>query len=249
MKKEHLTELAQREADYWWFVNKRRIVLRWLRRYVKPSAHILEVGCGGGYLSAFLTHAGWQLKVADARADAVQLAREHGAQGGMVFDAGGVWPLGDAGLDLDVILMLDLLEHIADDVQCLREAGRVLKPGGIIILTVPAHPTLFSRWDEVLGHQRRYTRCRLEAVSQEAGLNLNRMSYWNAISLVPAFLWRRKNSRLSDQFERAVFPPVGQVMNRLLIGWGYIEAAWLSCLNIPCGLSLAAVLKKPGETP
>jgi SAM-dependent methyltransferase len=91
----------------------------------------------------------------------------------------------------------DVLEHIADDKSAAREIARVLVPGGIALVAVPADPRLWSAHDEAVGHIRRYTRETLTATLASAGLTLERMRSWNVL-LRPIAAWRRKRSTGSD---------------------------------------------------
>jgi len=235
------------EADYWWFVNKRRIVQALLRRFAPKPGVLLEVGCGGGYLSAQLLQAGWQMLSADFSPAAAGFARRRGVQRSLAFDAQVPWPFCD-GI-ADGFLMLDVLEHLRDDRHALRQAARVLRPGGFGIVAVPAYQFLFSAWDEYNGHYRRYTTTSLARAAQDAGFAVRWRSYWNAASLPPALLLRGRDrlTRRKVDGETLEFPPVPQWLNRALTTYGAAEASWLRYAPIPLGLSAIVVLQKPEE--
>jgi SAM-dependent methyltransferase len=242
LDREHLLELHRLEAGYWWHVNKRRIVLHLLRRAAKPPGRLLDVGCGGALLAATLARKGWTVSAADLAPEALAFATEHGIAETHRFDAGARWPLADESFQ--AVVMTDLLEHLDDDDAALAEARRVLAPGGAIVVTVPAHAFLFSRWDSMLGHRRRYSRKGLRAAAARGGLRVERLTWWNAAALPPALVMRRKEGPPSEKERHAEFVRVPRPVNGLLKFWGWMEDAWLNVAGIPLGLSLAAVLRK-----
>jgi SAM-dependent methyltransferase len=240
MDKQHLSELFLKEADYWWHVNKRRLALNYIDDQRLSGVRILEVGCGGGYLSSLLLQAGADVVAADLLTSAAQFALEKGVNKGLTFDAGRPWPF--AQHSFEIIIMLDVLEHVENDVGCLQEVRRVLRKGGRAVLSVPAHQFLFSSWDQVLGHHRRYSKPRLRHIFQDAGLEPVILSYQNVLSFLPALVLRGKDRILGRQYKHAEFPDVPESVNRLFKWWGLLESA-LVPINLPIGLSLFAVLK------
>lgn len=245
MRLEWLVEHHATEATYWWFRNKRRLVYQWLARYVRPGGALLEVGSGGGYLSAELHARGWRVTSADCWPAAAAFARDRGVPRAMAFDAGVAWPLRDASFD--VIVMLDVVEHLADDVLVMKEVRRVLRPGGYAIVSVPAYPWLFSAWDTYNQHYRRYTARSLCKAARDAGLGVRETGYWNLISLPPAILLRLRDRWRGVTLEHAEYPPVSAGVDRALVLWGRCEAAWLRWLPLPAGLSAYAILHRDEE--
>ncbi len=247
MDRDHLLDLRKKEAHYWWHVNKRAIVLQLLEKCASSGRNVLEVGSGGGYLSTFLTSRGWSVVAADLSPEAssfihAQAKEESESPRPLAFDAGASWPFD--GSQFDVVLMLDLLEHVPDDAKCLKEARRVLKPRGVVIFTVPVHPSLYSAWDRMAGHQRRYTMRTLREVVAAATLRRERVTYWNAISLLPAIVIRGKERWLPPKKVRAEFPEVPEWLNALLKAAGSLEIRWMTLLPLPVGLSVAGILRK-----
>jgi hypothetical protein len=110
------------------------------------------------------------------------------------------------------------------------------------VLTVPAHPFLFSSWDKVLGHYRRYSKSLLELTVRDAGFQPILLSYYNALSFFPAVIFRGKDRLLGRQLERAEFPEVPELVNTFLKLWGRLECALIS-FKLPIGLSFFTVLK------
>ncbi len=242
---EWLVEHRITEANYWWFVNKRLLVRRLLAQHRKGHGVLLEVGSGGGLLSAVLAGDGWRVISADLFPEAAQFAREHGVREALAFAANQGWPLADASID--AFVMLDALEHVEGDADCLAEACRVLRPGGLGIVSVPAYQFLFSSWDEYNGHYRRYTRGMLARAAADAGLQVVRTSYWNAVSLPPAVVLRWKDRIRGVKIEKAEYPKVPGWVDAALRGIGRMECAWIARWPMPAGLSAIAVLRKDGE--
>ena len=148
---------------------------RWVGR------RVLEIGAGIGNLSAFLTDRD-RVVLTDTRNEYLTCLRERFARHPNVAvarlylpsDAGGL-----AGEAFDTVICLNVLEHVADDVESLTLIRTLLGEGGRLILLVPALPALFGTLDEALGHHRRYTRAELAAKFASAGLRLRHIEYFN----------------------------------------------------------------------
>jgi len=243
MLHEWLVDHHRLEARYWWFVNKRRIVRRLMASHLPTKGHALEVGCGGGFFASTLQADGWDVVGTDRFFDGARYAKTHGVAKALAFDGDVGWPL--ATNTFDAVIMLDVLEHIENDVHALMETRRVLRPGGAAVISVPAYPALFSSWDELNGHYRRYSARRLGAAAEAAGLHAVYTTYWNAVSLLPA-VWDRLRERLgAASRERLEYPPVPPWLNHALTVYGRVETSWLAIAPVPAGLSVATVLRAP----
>jgi SAM-dependent methyltransferase len=155
-------------------------------------------------------------------------------------------PFGPA--QFDVVMMLDVLEHFADDGAVVRGVRPLLRPGGALLVSVPAFQALFSEHDVALQHFRRYTAGGLRRVLEAGGFTIRRLTYTNVAALPPAALVRGLLPRLgirrpagTDIHEHAPW------VNRMLIGLYRAEAAALRVLpRLPPGLSVAAVAEPNG---
>jgi 2-polyprenyl-3-methyl-5-hydroxy-6-metoxy-1,4-benzoquinol methylase len=188
MKLEHLDELITIEKNYWWHVAKRAIVTDLLKRFRPPPADLLEGGIGGGANLLFWRNHGYNVSGCDILPAAVQHCHSKGLKKCFIHDLNHEWP--ESCSFADILVLLDVLEHMKDPVTFLKHTTRVLKQQGIIILTVPALPWLIGPWDYMLGHYRRYTLKLLQKDAQRADLEIVWISYWNSYTLPVAVIVR-----------------------------------------------------------
>ncbi|MEA2435654.1 MAG: hypothetical protein QOF65_210, partial [Thermoleophilaceae bacterium] len=159
------------DERHWWYHGRRRVLDAVLDGVDLPrQARVLDAGCGSGRtLDELARHGeahGMELNPAGVTA---ARARGHHVLEGRVETI----PYEDASFDL--VTCLDVIEH-TDDLAALRELRRVTRPGGHLVVTVPAHPRLWSRHDEVNGHRRRYTRETLQRAAEAAGWGVHRLT-------------------------------------------------------------------------
>jgi SAM-dependent methyltransferase len=226
------------DERHWWYRGRRRVLHAELDRVpLGPDARVLDAGCGSGRMLDELRPLGTVIGV-DANADAVAATRRrgHAARRCAIEDM----PFADATFDL--VTCLDVIEHTPDDRRTLRELRRVTRPGGALVVTVPAYQALWSAHDVVNGHYRRYRIPELRAAAQEAGWHYLRDSYFNALLLGPAAvvrLTRRRSGADSGRSELGLTP--GWLDG--LLEWPLrIEAGMLrGGARLPFGLSLLAV--------
>ena len=241
----------QLEEQHWWFASRRDVVYDLITSLQLPrSAAILEIGCSGGPLMQRLRAAGYSdVTGIDVSVPAIALARARGVAHASVMD-GAALEFADARFD--VVIASDVLEHIENEGQALREWTRVLKPGGQLLVFVPAHPYLWSEHDVVNHHFRRYSRQGLVAALRGAGLHIQRNSFWNAALYVPTALLRLGRRVLSGPVAREKKPGltgdlvhVAGPVNTLLLQWLKAENWALRHINLPLGVSVFALAQKP----
>jgi SAM-dependent methyltransferase len=155
------------DEHHWWYRGRRRVIRAELDRLPLPAApRILDAGCGSGRTLVELAGYGGVLSGIELNTDAAQLARDRGL-GEVRVGRLEELPWEDAVFDL--ITCLDVIEHVPDDVVALGELRRVARPGGWLLVTVPAYQALWSRHDEANHHFRRYSRSMLRAAARSAG--------------------------------------------------------------------------------
>ena len=149
----------------------------------------------------------------------------------------------------DLVTILDVLEHIQDDVAMLAEIRRLLRPGGRMVATVPAFPGLWGRQDEISHHKRRYVRSTLTESVERSGLRLERLTYFNTALFAPIAtvrLLRRlrpNHGEPSSDFEMTTTGIINDALGRVFS----LEASWLASRNLPFGVSLMAVAERPPD--
>ena len=170
--------MASVEERHFWFVGTRGIVKdAFLAAGIRPEHRVLDLGCGtGGTMLALAGLAQFTgLDVSPLAADFA--SRKTGNR--VVAGSATALPFDDASFD--AVLSLDVYEHVTDDAAALAETRRVLRPGGILIATVPCHPSLYSEHDRALHHVRRYTREGFLAVLSRAGFAAERATWTNSL--------------------------------------------------------------------
>ena len=238
MERHVYERMAEIDRDHWWFVGRRRILTGLLERWRprKDALKILEVGCGTGGNIAMLQQFG--------TVDAIEpddYARAFAAERTGVEIKGGYLPdvpLKDAHYDL--IVLLDVLEHIPDDRGALEALRPKLAPGGRLVLAVPAMPSLWSGHDVAHHHQRRYTKSTLEAVVKAAGFHTLRRTAFNTL-LLPAIVgvrWLNKAlGRKGGDEDRIPPAPVNGFLTWLFGAERHVAVRGL----FPAGVSIALV--------
>lgn len=246
MGEDRFDVMAGVERDHWWFRAKRRLVARELDGAGVRHGRLLDVGCGTGATINELGTPDYGLAVGiDPSAHALELARADRIVGPEFLRATAESvPVGDNSVD--ALTSLDVVEHLDDDVAALAEYGRIVRPGGTMILTVPAYRWAWSAHDEELGHRRRYTVSELERAVRLAGLEVQRSTYFHSWLVPLALLIRRTPLRrlVGDRTQDEVSHAAPWI-NRLGDFLARIEAAVLHRFDVPFGLSVLVVARVP----
>ena len=260
MNPEEYERMHELETSYWWFVGRRRIVQTLLHniapRFPSSSPRLVDLGCGTGANLPMLREAvGPRGSVVglDFSPLALQHARNEldgAANFGLAQGDAMQLPLRSGCADC--VTMLDVLEHLRDDRRALCEVERVLKPGGVLVLTVPAYGHLWSAHDEALHHFRRYEKPELRARLREAGLHVDKLSF--AMSMMPpaAYLWRhlvlprvpRRPRDAQRHSQGAVLPQLPPSLNAAMIRLLELEGRVILKRPLRFGTSLVALAWK-----
>lgn len=239
------------EKEYWWHVSRRRLVRRLIDRYagtLGPDQRYLDLGCGTGMM---LSELGTRFEApfgTDLSAEALSFARTRVPVALAQSDARDL-PFPDSHFDL--ITCLDIIEHVRDDVACIRESLRVCKPGGYLVLSVPALDFLWGEHDEAVYHLRRYSWPSLKAKIGAGGFEVLKGTY-AVMTLTPVvFLVRFLASftRGNTEAQGHDFPKPPAWINRLLIGLHDVETSVSLRTGLPLGSGLVCIARKPETAP
>ena len=242
MELEYELQTHEVEDRHWWYQGRRRVLERTIQRLALPAgARILDAGCGSGRNMVDLARHGTVTGI-ELSPPSVALARERD-RGAVIEGSVLDMPFDDDAFDLTV--SLDVIEHLQDDVAALRELRRVTKPGGVLLVTVPAYQWLWSGHDEINHHHRRYNRRTLLAAAESAGWREQRYAHFNSLLLPIAIalraLERFKPATTKSSLDLWVPPaPLNWALRQPL----NLEAAAIGRGgSIPAGLSLLAVYR------
>jgi SAM-dependent methyltransferase len=223
-------------AEGWWS-RGRTEVIKSLLPPPDGRRSVLDVGSGWGAVSSRLGPWGTVTGVEPS-----EVAREEAKRRGVSVLEGRAEQLPAEGASVDIAIASDVIEHVPDDGAAVRELARVLRPGGLALITVPAYPWLMGAHDRALGHHRRYTKAALLEVVRESGLAPQRVTHFNTLLFplaVPVRLLKRSAGAQADN-PRAPGP-----FDELFFRVFRSETRLLTRVNLPFGLSLAALATRP----
>ena len=234
------------EGTHWWFTARRRIILNLLKRYlplrqgVSGRTTVCDLGTGCGYnlktFGEFYNAVGMDFSLEAARFASKCDTRV--ILGRLPDEV----PFADSSFD--VVLLLDVLEHIEDDVASLRAAARLVRPGGLVLCTVPAYQWLWDQNDDYFHHYRRYSLGQMRTLAESAGLTLLLASYYNAFLFPPRVainLWRKFIRSPEKPPGLSLLPkPLNQVFSAILGSERFI----LPYVRFPFGSSIVCVAKR-----
>lgn len=246
------------EDRHAWFAGRTRAILKYLDAEMAPRGagkerFVLDIGSGAGNMAHHLAHYGQVIGV-DFNPRPLPVAQMRGLD--VSQGSGAALPFPTATFDL--VAMLDTIEHIPDELAVLGECQRVLKPGGKLVITVPAFMWLWSYNDEINAHQRRYTVPELRQKLDLCGFVGKRISYNNFFLFPPIALIRMLRPYSPDlqsphltadtDVYQVEMEPIPEPANTILHAVGWLEAEMLARMPLPFGVSVICVAEKPVGT-
>ncbi len=231
--------MAELDTRHWWYRARRDVLHDLIARRIapKPGGRVLEVGCGTGHNLAMLGKFG-TVDAVELDASARRVAEKR--FGKPVIDARLPALAGLESGAYGLVAALDVVEHVEDDRGALQGLARCLKPGGRILVTVPAFPFLWSAHDVANHHHRRYTKASLRQAVADAGLTLEFMGWFNSL-LFPLAVADRMWGKLRGREGSDDALPPAPLNSAFEVIFG-LERHALGRLPLPPGVSLAAII-------
>jgi SAM-dependent methyltransferase len=241
--------IYQVEETHWWYEARRDIIFDWVKRILAnyKTPRVLDIGCGTGFNISYLHQLGYdQVDGLDISRDALMYCKSRQTHSWMLASAENL-PVQHSAYD--VVLGLDIVEHIDNDRQVLSEMFRALKADGTLVVFVPAHQFLWSFQDEISHHQRRYEIRGLRYKVEQAGFRIKKMSYVNSFLFPVIWLGRLALRAFPGFFKISSESQMNPTwMNRFLYYIFRAEMPLLRFMNFPFGVSIICICTKP-KTP
>ncbi|HWC96645.1 MAG TPA: methyltransferase domain-containing protein [Candidatus Sulfopaludibacter sp.] len=248
MNPAEFANIAKCERDFWWYRGVRAILFEVLARHVEGRSfhRVLEAGCGTGYFSHLLQNERrWPVVPMDLSADGLRYAREMGVNSPVQADTC-ILPFADSAFDM--VLSMDVLPHLPPGAehQAAKEMGRVLEPGGLLVVRAAALDVLRSRHSQFAFEKQRFTRRRLTRMVEQAGLKVVRCTYTNTLLMPVALAKFRLWEPLLNKPAASGVDPVAGWLDSLLYAALALEAKYLGAGgSFPVGQSLVLIAEKP----
>lgn len=245
METKLIDEMYNQESYYWWHKAKRNLVLKVIKNKirVKEITDILDIGCGTGKLIEELSKYGNVYGI-DTSDKALKYCKKRGLINVYKCELGKQKLPFKSG-KFSIVTCLDVIEHIENEYEVLLEIKRVLKPDGHLIVTVPAYQFLFSYWDKLLHHKRRYTARALKSQTDRVHFSTIKISYFNSFLLPTAVVFRFIKSLFKKKTSDFVNLPT--LFNNMLYLVTKLEVKIILLKSMPFGLSIVGVFQKTSK--
>lgn len=228
-------KMVEMERNHWWYKGRREIIGKLVRPYLTIPSKILDAGCGAGGTLEYLARYG-SVQGVDVSPQMVEYCQKRG----MSVSCTSLSELPFRNDNFDMVFCLDVLEHIPHEKPALRELIRVVRPGGILVFTVPALSMLWGNHDILNNHYRRYNFGELQKLLTELNLAIERSTYFNFFLLPPIWLVRklsRKNTQRTD-FQ------LGSKLDKIFYLILKLENFLLGYMDLPVGVSQLVIARK-----
>ena len=242
MENKIFQKMLKLESSHWWFVARRKIIQRVINNLDFPrNIRILDAGCGNGDNLSLLSTFG-DLVAFEKNEYALKTAKSKKI--GEIYKAELPDKLPNAiKTNFDLIVLLDVLEHIDDDSKSLTTVRKLMNNKGIILITVPAFQWLWSEHDVIHHHKRRYSKSELREKLDSSGFRIKYISYFNTL-LFPFALVERIGQKIFSPSNPEILELPNNKINFLLEKIFSLEAIFMNKISLPFGLSLVAIAEK-----
>lgn len=243
----NLEEVYNLEDNYWWFMAKRHLLVKTVKSLVKnlnSDARLLDGGCGTGASLKEIQNLLSAIGI-EKYYDGIQFCKRRGI-GNLVNAELEHLPFKQEAFE--VVLAMDILEHVDDDVEVLREISRVSKEGAILIIHVPAFMFLWCDHDVAVDHKRRYTATQLVERLKSANLKIKSIRYrlcsFFILGIIKKYYIMLKKLIKRDAAIKTYRPRVGRLLNYVLYTIVKIEDYLSNFIRVPFGSSIICIAEK-----
>ena len=242
MEKSYYKDFFILERTHWLFKARRKIILYFIKKHAQIGSKLFDFGCGSGYLVGELQRLGYDAYGVDFEKEAIDYGLNEGVRN-LKLATGEKIDYPDA--TFDTVTAFDVIEHIENEKPVIAELVRILKPGGKIIITVPAYQWLWGVQDKISRHFRRYTAGPLTKVFKEfSELKVIKRTYFNTL-LFPTIAVVRLISRwFNIKSRKSDFDISHPVLDTLFYHIFNLEHYLLKFINFPFGVSILLILEK-----
>lgn len=233
------------KPDYWWFVVRGRLLEKLMGKYVTKEDRILDIGSADGPSAEWLNDRGWKVS---SDIDPRGLKPE---DNGIVSNA---LAMPFRGESFTVVSAFDVIEHIDPEQGALDEFYRVLQPGGLVLISVPAYQWAWTSFDVFNCHHRRYTKKRLREAMERSGFEVERLTY-GFFGTFPFFAADRLKTRFLERGKKfdargeGVLPPLPEIsplVEKILFAFSKLDEFLINRVSLPFGSSVMVVARKKG---
>jgi SAM-dependent methyltransferase len=239
----NVQNFAAVDPGHFWFEARNRLIAGMLDRHAPGSRTFFEAGCGTGSVLRGLSALLPRVKLTGAEGSMASLHAAAAAAPAAELVYADIREL-PYDQEFDAVGAFDVLEHVPDHQEALSALVRTVKAGGLVVVTVPQHPWLWSPLDDYSGHQRRYTRSGLIALAQQSGLDVVRVTSFVSL-LLPAMIasrWIQRGTKVVPGREFRVSAGANRIAAGVMrVEWALIQAG----LSLPAGGSLMLVARRP----
>lgn len=239
MEKYLYADLYELEEKHWWHVSKRETCFYLISKFLKSeNPKILDVGCGAGKNMETFGRIGkiWGI---DIEKESMNYCLMRGLR---KIKLASSEKTGYPDNFFNLVSLLDVLEH-TEEKKTLTEMRRILKKNGLILITVPAYNWLWSRWDEILHHKRRYNKKQLTGVLEENRFKILEISYMHPYLILPVYIIRFIRSKFSGRKYKSDFQIINPLLNFFLLAIARLQLKLMHLISIPFGTSIICIAK------